>query len=361
LRSDATEWLRLCLVPGIPGASQRALLKAFGTPGAAIGASHSAVAEVSGRDVADALAAGPAPALLATTLAWLEAPGRHLLALGDDDYPRSLLEIPDPPTILHALGDPALLGHPAIAIVGSRNATRQGTIDAHEFALALSRLGYSIASGLAVGIDAAAHRGGLAGPSSTIAVVGTGLDRVYPATHRELAREIASRGVLVSEFALGTPPLAANFPRRNRIISGLTRGVLVIEAAVASGSLTTARLALEQGRDVFAVPGSIHSPLSKGCHWLIKQGAKLVESAEDLLAELQGIPAPFPAAPSPDESRPGGEPLLETLGHSPASLDALALRTGDSASTLAAELTRLELAGRVERLPGGLYRQLAVL
>ncbi len=336
------------------------MLKAFGTPGAAIDASHSAVREVAGREVAEALAAGPAPALLAATLAWLDAPGRHLLALGDDDYPRSLLEIPDPPTILHALGDPALLGRPAIAIVGSRNATRQGAIDAHEFALALSRLGYAIASGLAVGIDAAAHRGGLAGPSSTVAVVGTGLDRVYPAAHRELAREIASRGVLVSEFALGTPPLAANFPRRNRIISGLTRGVLVVEAAVASGSLTTARLALEQGRDVFAVPGSIHSPLSKGCHWLIKQGAKLVESAEDLLAELQGTAAPLPAEPSPAESRPGAEPLLETLGHSPASLDALALRTGGSASTLAAELTRLELAGRVERLPGGLYRQLAV-
>jgi DNA processing protein len=360
LRSDASDWLRLCLVPGVPGASQRALLKAFGSPGAALGASPAAVAAVAGRDVAQALAAGPAPALLAATLAWLESPGHHLLALGDTEYPRSLLEIPDPPTILHALGDTALLERPAIAIVGSRNASRQGAIDAHEFALALSRLGYTIASGLAVGIDAAAHRGGLAGPSSTVAVVGTGLDRVYPAAHRELARMIASRGVLVSEFALGTPPLAANFPRRNRIISGLTRGVLVVEAAVASGSLTTARLALEQGRDVFAIPGSIHSPLSKGCHWLIKQGAKLVESADDLHAEIQGAAAPLPAAPCPAEFPAGEEPLLETLGHSPASLDALALRTGDSASTLAAELTRLELAGRVERLPGGLYRQLAV-
>ena len=360
MRSDASDWLRLCLVPGIPGASQRALLKAFGTPGDAIGAPPSALAAVAGPHVADALAAGPAPALLAATLSWLDAPGRHLLALGDDDYPRALLEIPDPPTLLYALGDPAFLGRPAIAIVGSRNATRQGAIDAHEFALALSRVGLTIASGLAVGIDAAAHRGGLDGPSSTLAVVGTGLDRVYPAAHRDLARDIASRGVLVSEFALGTPPLAGNFPRRNRIISGLSRGVLVVEAAVESGSLTTARLALEQGRDVFAIPGSIHSPLSKGCHWLIKQGAKLVESAEDLLAELPGVQGPRPCAPWPGDSRPGSEPLLETLGHSPASLDTLVIRTGDSASALAAELTRLELAGRVERLPGGLFRQLAV-
>ena len=358
MRNDAAEWLRLCLVPGIPGSTQRALLKAFGSPAAALDASRAAVAAVSGRAVADGLAAGPPPGHLEAALSWLEAPGHHLLALGDEDYPRSLLEIPDPPTILNALGDPALLARPAIAIVGSRNATRQGALDAHEFALALSRRGYAIASGLAVGIDAAAHRGGLAGPSSTIAVVGTGLDRVYPAANRELAHEIAGRGVLVSEFALGTPPVASNFPRRNRIISGLTRGVLVVEAAVASGSLTTARLALDQGRDVFAIPGSIHSPLSKGCHWLIKQGAKLVESAEDLLAEIEGTTAtPAPASRDPE---PAGEPLLEALGHSPASLDALAIRTGETASALAAELTRLELAGRVERLPGGLYRQLAV-
>ncbi len=359
MRPDAADWLRLCLVPGIPAAAQRALLKAFGSPAAAVGASRAAASAVAGREAAEALASGPPAPLLEATLAWLSAPGHHLLALGDADYPSSLLEIPDPPTVLHVLGDPSLLARPAIAIVGSRNATRQGALDAHEFARELSVRGYVIASGLAVGIDAAAHRGGLAGPSSTVAVVGTGLDRVYPAAHRELAHEIASRGVLVSEFALGTPPLAANFPRRNRLISGLSRGVLVVEAAVASGSLTTARLAIDQGRDVFAIPGSIHSPLSKGCHWLIKQGAKLVESADDLLGELHGNPAPAPAEAAPDGAR-GDEPLLDALGHAPASLDALALRTGESASALAAELTRLELAGRVERLPGGLYRQLAV-
>jgi DNA processing protein len=216
-----------------------------------------------------------------------------------------------------------------------------------------------VASGLALGIDAAAHRGGLAGPSSTIAVVGTGLDRVYPAANRDLAREIAARGVLLSEFALGTPPVAANFPRRNRIISGLARGVLVVEAALLSGSLTTARLALDQGREVFAIPGSIHSPLSKGCHWLLKQGAKLVECADDILAEL-GATAPSPAAVPGPRADDSGDPVLEALGHAPASLDALVLRTGRAAPALAAELTRLELDGRVERLPGGLYRQLAV-
>ncbi len=194
----------------------------------------------------------------------------------DDDYPRALLEIADPPTVLYALGDTGMLNRPAMAMVGSRNATRQGVLDAQEFARVLSESGYAIASGLALGIDSAAHRGGLAGPSSTIAVVGTGLDRVYPAANRDLAGEIAARGVIVSEFPLGTPPVAANFPRRNRIISGLSRGVLVVEAALKSGSLTTARFALEQGREVFAIPGSIHSPFSKGCHWLIKQGAKLV-------------------------------------------------------------------------------------
>jgi DNA processing protein len=356
LRNDAAEWLRLCLVPGVSGASQRALLRAFGTPGAAAGASRPAIGAVAGRDVADALAAGPPPDLLAGTLEWLREDAHHLIALGDDAYPAPLLQIADPPTLLYALGDTSILERPAVAVVGSRNATQQGVQDAREFARMLSGHGFAVASGLALGIDAAAHRGGLAGPSSTVAVVGTGLDRVYPAANRDLAREIAARGLLLSEFPLGTPPLAANFPRRNRIISGLARGVLVVEAALASGSLTTARFALEQGREVFAIPGSIHSPLSKGCHSLLKQGAKLVESAEDILVEL-GVAAQSPAtAPEPAAD----DPLLQALGHSPASLDALCLRLGTPAGVIAAELTRLELAGRVERLPGGLYRQLAV-
>lgn len=360
MRSDATEWLGLCLVPGISGRAQRTLLRAFGSPAEVLRASPQSISSLVGAPAAQALAGGPVPQLLATTVSWLQAPDHHLLALGDDEYPREILQIPDPPTLLYAIGELALLNRPALAIVGSRNATRQGDIDAREFARALSEAGYAIASGLALGIDAAAHRGGLAGRSSTIAVVGTGLDRVYPAGNRDLAREIAARGVLVSELPLGTPPAASNFPSRNRIISGLSQGVLVVEAAMKSGSLITARLALEQGRDVFAIPGSIHSPLAKGCHWLIKQGAKLVESADDVLAELRGLaPAPSADSDSPDATGPDHS-LLEALGHAPATLDTLVLRTGSSAAQLAAELSRLELEGRIERLPGGLFRQLAV-
>lgn len=360
MRTDATDWLRLCLVPGIPATAHRALLKAFGSPGAAAAASRSSVAKLCGGPAADALQAGPEAGLLEATLAWLAEPSRHLLALGDEDYPGALLQIPDPPTLLHVVGNVSLLQGPALAIVGSRNATAQGAIDARDFARSLSDAGYSIASGLALGIDAAAHRGGLAGASSSIAVVGTGLDRVYPARNRDLAHEIAERGVLVSEFPLGTPPVAANFPRRNRLISGLARGVLVVEAAMKSGSLTTARLALDQGRDVFAIPGSIHSPLSKGCHWLIKQGAKLVESADDVLAELGGRAGWAATTHEVAQAASPESPLLAALGHAPASVDALTLRTRAQAADVASELTRLELEGRVERLPGGMFRRLAV-
>jgi DNA processing protein len=360
MRPDAADWLRLCLVPGIPAAAQRALLASFGAPGAAVDASAAAIAPIVGNAAATALRNGPDESLLSTTLDWLGLPGHHLVALGDEGYPRSLLEIPDPPTVFYAAGDLRFLNQPAIAIVGSRNATQQGLADARSFARTLSDAGYAIVSGLALGIDAAAHLGGLEGRSSTVAVVGTGPDRVYPAANRGLAHEIVARGVLVSEFALGTPPAASNFPRRNRLISGLARGVLVVEAALKSGSLTTARLALDQGRDVFAVPGSIHSPLSRGCHWLIKEGAKLVDCVEDIAGEIRNA---VPSEQKPAElAEPadGEDPVLAALGHSPASLDVLVRRTGTAASLLASELTRLELAGRVERLPGGLFRQLAV-
>lgn len=357
---DAADWLRLCLVPGVPGAAQRALLKAFGSPASVAGASRASVAGLVGESTASALASGPPPGLMAATLAWLGEPGHHLLALGDEHYPAELLHLTDPPTIIYAAGDLALLNRATIAIVGSRNATRQGALDARHFAHTLSEAGYAVASGLALGIDAAAHRGGLDGRSSSLAIIGTGLDRVYPAANRDLARELATRGALVSEFPLGTPPAAANFPRRNRIISGLSRGVLVVEAAMFSGSLTTARLALEQGREVFAIPGSIHSPLSKGCHWLLKQGAKLVESADDVLAELSGHPLP-PSMPHPGAPvTVADDTFLSAMGHAPASLDSLCLRLGKGAPEVAAELTRLELAGHVERLPGGYFRQLAV-
>ncbi len=354
-RSDAADWLRLCHAPGLAPTAQRRLLRAFGTPAAVLAASGASIRAIAGPASEAALLAGPPAGLVESTLAWLAGRNRHLIALGDDDYPRALLEIADPPTILYAEGDTARLNMPSVAIVGSRNATRQGLSDAHAFARELSSAGYCIVSGLALGIDAAAHRGGLAGPSSSVAVVGTGLDRVYPAANRELAGDLAARGTLVSDFCLGTPPVAANFPRRNRLIAGLARGVLVVEAALLSGSLTTARLALEQGRDVFAIPGSIHSPLAKGCHSLIKQGAKLVESAEDVLVEWGAARRREPEPAGPGE---GEDTLLDELGHSPATLDALVSRTGRPASELFAELTQLELEGRVERLPGGLLRRL---
>jgi len=354
-RTDVIAWLRLCLVPGVPGAAQRALLKTFGSPAGILAAEAQAVAAIVGEPMRAALAAGPPPGLLDATLAWLATSRHHLLTLGDANYPDKLLHIPDPPTALFAIGEPRFLNCPALAIVGSRNATRQGMLDAEAFARTLSDAGFAIVSGLALGIDAAAHRGGLAGASSSIAVVGTGLDRVYPAGNRQLAHDVAERGVIVSEFALGTPPASDNFPRRNRIISGLAQGVLVVEAATRSGSLITARLALEQGREVFAIPGSIHSPQSKGCHDLIKQGARLVESAQDVLSEL-GVVAASPASAA--GTAPQEDPLLAAMGHTPATLDALCASTGIEARRLAADLTRLELDGRIERLPGGLFRRL---
>ncbi len=360
---DAEHWLRLCLVPGVPGRVQRALLKAFGSPGAIMKASTPSLVAIAGQSVAEALARGPDTRLLEETLAWLSRPAQGLVTLADSCYPPSLLDIPDPPTLLYCKGDPKVLARPGFAIVGSRNATRQGMIDAHAFAVALSDAGYPIVSGLALGIDAAAHRGGLGGTSRSIAIVGTGPDRLYPAANRPLAIELADQGAILSEFPVGTPPSAANFPRRNRLISGMSRGVLVVEAALKSGSLTTARLALEQGRDVFAIPGSIHSPLSKGCHWLIKQGAKLVECADDVISEL-GTPGPR-RQPTVDgcDDRPNfadgdADPVLKEIGDSPVTVDSIAARTSLQASDVVARLLRLELDGTVERLPGGHYRRL---
>jgi len=250
-----------------------------------------------------------------------------------------------------------LLQRPALAIVGSRNASAQGESNAGHFARALSDAGLTIVSGLALGIDAAAHRGGLAGAGSTIAVLGTGVDVVYPNRNAELAAEIARRGLLISEFALGTPAIAHNFPRRNRLISGLARGCLIVEAAIASGSLITARCAADQGRDVFAIPGSIHSPLAKGCHALIKSGAKLVESADDVLAELAGF-QPTARATTLAAAPSGDTGLLAVMGHDPVDVDSLCERAGLSPEEVTSQLLRLELDGRVTALPGGLYQRL---
>jgi len=277
------------------------------------------------------------------------------VVLGEARYPKAFLNIADPPTAFYAQGRVDLLNTPAFAIVGSRNATPQGLRDAEAFALELSQAGLTIASGMAIGIDAAAHRGGLAGEGSSIAVLGTGPDIVYPRRNRDLAHELAQRGCLITEFALGSPSVAGNFPQRNRLISGLSRGVLVVEASMPrSGSLITARCAADQNRDVFAIPGSIHSPLSKGCHWLIKQGAKLVENADDVLEEL-GI-APKCEEPARKPGRKP-DPLLDAIGFAPASIDQLAQRSNLDAATLAARLSRLEIEGRVEALAGGWFQR----
>ncbi|HEX6827395.1 MAG TPA: DNA-processing protein DprA [Burkholderiales bacterium] len=351
---DAEAWLSLCLIPGLGPESARRLLAAFGAPDKVLGAGTAALTPHAGRDLALAIAAGPDRVQLEAALSWLEDPVNTIVTWADAAYPRRLLEIPDPPPLLYLKGRRGLLGSPALAVVGSRNATPQGIANAEAFARALSDSGIAVVSGLALGIDTAAHRGGLAGGASSIAVVGTGLDIVYPAGNRALAHELAARGLLVSEFPLGVPAMAGNFPRRNRLISGLALGVLVVEAAAKSGSLITARLALEQGREVFAIPGSIHSPLSKGCHALIKQGAKLAEHANDILEEL-GYPG-APAAPAAD---PGsGAPLLAHLGHDPVDVDRLCERSGLPAEQVAASLLELELAGLVAPLPGGKYQRL---
>jgi DNA processing protein len=359
-RDELAAWLRLLLTPGIGRGGARQLLAHFGGPQEIFDASAASREQAIG-GAAAALAEPPESfdARAAATWAWLdEGAGRHVVTLGDPDYPASLLDTADPPLLLFAQGRLALFQRPAVAMVGSRNATPQGVDNARSFAAHLSRAGFAVVSGLAMGIDGAAHEGALSGPGSTIAVIGTGLDRVYPSRHRTLAHRIAEQGLLLSEFPLGTPPLRENFPQRNRIIAGLCVGTIVVEAAVHSGSLITARLAVESGREVFAIPGSIHSPQSRGCHALIKQGAKLVESADDVLDELR--PGQRPSAPAPTSS-PGPaatkDPVLDALGHDPAPLDTLLDRTGLPTGELTARLLELELAGRVVRLPGGLFQR----
>lgn len=333
----------------------RRLLAAFGDPAAVLAAPTAARLRAGG-PAAAALDTPPAgfDDHLAATEAWLAGgPGRVFWTLGDPGYPAPLLETADPPVALFADGDPAWLAQPMLAIVGSRNASAQGLDNARAFAQALGDAGYTVVSGLAAGIDGAAHEGALAGSGGTIAVIGTGPDIAYPARHARLAQRIRERGLILSEYLPGTPPLAANFPPRNRIIAGLSRGTLVVEAALASGSLITARLAAEAGREVFAIPGSIHAPQSRGCHALIRQGAKLVETAADVLEELQAPPRQATLALEPQP----GDPLLAALGHDPVTLDALSARTGWSAAALSVRLLELELDGQVARLPGGLFQR----
>src|SRR5438270_11516585 len=350
-------WLQLSLTPGLGATAIRGMLRQFGLPQAVLERRRSELTAHAAAAVIEALDSHSVRDALARALDWAAVPGHDVVTLADEHYPRALLETPDPPPVLYALGRTELLQRPSLAIVGSRNATAQGEHNAESFAKALSDAGLTIVSGLAIGIDAAAHRGGLAGASSTIAVLGTGIDVVYPRRNTELVAAIAERGLLVSEFALGTAPLAHNFPRRNRLISGLAQGCLVVEAALASGSLVTARFAADQGREVFAIPGSIHSPLCKGCHALIKSGGKLVESATDVPAELSGF-RPSGYASTASSAAPADTGLLAVMGHDPVDVDSLCARAGWSAEQVASELLRLELDGRVTALPGGLYQRL---
>jgi DNA processing protein len=352
---DLACWISLSLVSGLGGQTYRSLLSAFGLPGNILAASRAQLVRVVSNTIAARILGNGRAALVAAALEWAEQPGRSIVTLADPDYPPQLLQIPDPPVLLYVLGDMRLLAAPSLAIVGSRNATQQGVANAERFARALSDAGLAIVSGLALGIDAAAHRGGLVGSGSTIAVLGCGADVVYPMGNEPLFAQIAESGAIVSEFPLGTPPARENFPRRNRLISGLSRGCLVIEAALASGSLITARLASEQGREVFAIPGSIHSPLSKGCHALIKQGAKLVESAQDVLEEL-GLEISSPRTPHSSGVTTG---LLQHMGYDPCTIDTLVQRSGLTAEAISAMLLALELEGKVSSLPGGAYQRIS--
>ncbi len=353
---DAALWVALSGIHELGNQGFCQLLRAFGDPAAIYAASFKQLRTVVSEPVARQIGAGPDQNAITPTLDWLQNPENYLITLADSDYPRALLEIPDPPPLIYAKGQLQQLNTPGIAIVGSRNASVQGEKNAEDFAQALSRHGFTIVSGMALGIDGAAHRGALKASGATIAVVGTGLDIVYPAKHRDLAHQIAERGVIISEFPLGTPSRPQNFPQRNRLISGLSLGCLVVEANIQSGSLITARLAAEQGREVFAMPGSIHSPVSKGCHQLIKQGAKLVDNIQDIVDELGGTLLPDILANQP--SAAVVDPLLDCMGYDPVSMESLVERSGLTSDNLSAMLLMLELESKVASLPGGRYQRI---
>lgn len=352
-------WLRLALTPDLPARGALDLLAAFGLPGAIFEAGRAALVRVAGDRAADALLRTDHAAALEAAEQWLgRAGGRSLLTMADADYPAALLQLVDAPPLLYLHGRRELLGLPALAIVGSRSATRQGEANAEAFAAHLAGCGICIVSGLARGIDAAAHRGALQMPASTVAVLGCGVDVVYPESNRALAERIARDGLLLSEYPLGSPALAHCFPRRNRLIAASSRGVMVVEAALHSGSLITARLAAELGREVMAIPGSIHSPVSRGCHRLIRDGARLVESAQDVLEELRLGARGAPAAERGAGDAGAADPVVQAIGHDPVDLDTLARRCGLSAGALAARLLELEMAQDIERLPGNRYQRL---
>lgn len=357
-------WLALQRVAGLSATSLYALFRHFESVQAVFAASRSELQAALTADQAstiNAIQRGPTTQTLAPTLDWLEHASHHLITFQAPDYPPLLREIARPPVILFVVGDPTQLVTPQLAIVGSRNPTPSGFQNAGSFARALSHSGLTITSGLALGIDGAAHEGALEANGHTVAVLGSGVDRVYPARHRQLATRIAETGVLISEFELGTPPKAEHFPRRNRIISGLSLGTLVVEATIRSGSLITARCAAEQGREVFAIPGSIHAPQARGCHSLIQQGAKLVETAQDVIEELSAFtPLTRPPIVQRQDSHseiqdPKMRELLDQLGYDPVTIDTLVERSGLTADFISSMLLEMEVLGMVEARPGGQY------
>ena len=399
-RESLKAWLRLSLTPGVGNITARALLLKFGLPEVVFEQPASELQTIVSSAIVQQLRLIPLGLedALETTWEWLQTQAdlgtakvahKRILTLADSDYPSSLMLTPDPPCLLYVLGQtqhlhllspPAHQAPRAMAVVGSRNPTPQGRLNAHDFAVHLAQAGLTVVSGLALGVDTAAHQGALLGgsphhPLYTVAVVGTGLDRVYPHQNHALALKIAAHGLLISEYPLNTPPITSNFPQRNRLIAGLSQGCLVVEAAARSGSLITAKQALDLGKEVFAIPGSIHTTVSKGCHDLIKQGAKLVDCAQDILEELKDLPSVgWHTASAPDLLSPPGalEPFLENeqigsstlrvldyLGQDPVGLDELQIRSGLSTSQLQAELFQLELNGALGRLQGGLYQKLS--
>jgi len=358
-----TDWLTVRHAPGVGSATFHRLLDTFGSPSLAVRAPAGELHGLGLTSAAVNAVRRPDQAALDRDLEWSQGQDNHIITCLDDAYPPLLRQLPDPPPLLYAHGRVELLGEPQLAMVGSRNPTRSGLQTATDFARHLGAAGLVITSGLALGIDAASHQGALDAEGATVAVAGTGLDRVYPAAHRDLARAIASTGVLVSEFPVGTPPLAENFPRRNRIISGLSLGTLVVEAALRSGSLITARLAAEQGREVFAIPGSIHNPLARGCHRLIREGAKLVETAQDVIDELAPLAAACEAesstaaAVAPELDRDYLH-LIEIMGFDEISIDQLVENSGLTPAEVSSMLLQLEMGGQVAASHGGYYIRL---
>lgn len=363
--AEKTLWIRLSSIEGIGSQTFCQLLKEFGSPADVFSATFKQLTAIVSEKIALSIKQDFDEERLKTSQNWLMQANNHLVTLADAQYPQLLLEINDPPPFLYAKGNLALLNQPSIAIVGSRNASVQGEKNAEAFAEGLCRHGLCVVSGLALGIDGAAHRGALKANGATIAVVGTGLDIVYPAKHRDLAHHIVEHGLIISEFALGTPSKPQNFPKRNRIISGLSLGCLVVEANLQSGSQITARLAGEQGREVFAIPGSIHSPMSKGCHQLIKQGAKLVDDLQDIVEELglSHLPNRQSHATINNENAANTQTgshqtLLDLMGFEPIALDRLVHLSDLTVSEVSSMLMLLELEGSVASIAGGNFQRI---